>query len=92
MAKSVLARSSVDLEPIERLEEKVKLLVTMVTRLRAEHAKLLEEHERLTEEAEVLRAKAVDADELSGELHTLRDERKVIRDRVSEMLEQLEGL
>ena len=36
MAKSAVATRSVDLEPIDRLEEKVKLLVGMVDRLRGE--------------------------------------------------------
>ena len=37
MAKAVATRS-VDLEPIDRLEEKVKLLVGMVERLRGDNA------------------------------------------------------
>jgi regulator of replication initiation timing len=91
MAKTAFARA-VDLEPIDRLEEKVKLLVGMVTRLRADHAKSLEDNARLTEELESLRARVADADDLNGELSTLRDERNLIRTRVSEMLQQLEGL
>jgi len=91
MAKTAFARA-VDLEPIDRLEEKVKLLVAMVTRLRADHAKSLEDNARLTEELESLRARVADADDLNGELSTLRDERNLIRTRVSEMLQQLEGL
>jgi hypothetical protein len=91
MAKTALARS-VDLEPIDRLEEKVKLLVAMVTRLRAEHAKALDDNLRLTQDMEALRARLADADDMNGELSTLRDERELIRSRVSEMLQQLEGL
>jgi regulator of replication initiation timing len=91
MAKTAFARS-VDLEPIDRLEDKVKLLVTMVTRLRAEHAKTMEDNVRLTQELEALRGRLADADDLTGELSTLRDERDIIRTRVSEMLQQLEGL
>jgi FtsZ-binding cell division protein ZapB len=90
MAKTALART--DLEPIERLEEKVKLLVSMVSRLRLEHAKAIEDNARLTQEVESLRARVANLDDLSGELTTLRDERDVIRTRVAEMLEQLEGL
>ena len=91
MAKTALARS-VDLEPIERLEDKVKLLVAMVTRLRAEHAKVMDDNARLTQEVDALRARVADADDISGELSTLRDERDIIRTRVAEMLQQLEGL
>lgn len=91
MAKTAVARS-IDLEPIDRLEEKVKLLVAMVTRLRTEHAKALDDNLRLTQELEALRGRLSDADDMSGELSTLRDERELIRSRVSEMLQQLEGL
>jgi regulator of replication initiation timing len=91
MAKTAFARG-VDLEPIDRLEEKVKLLVGMVTRLRAEHARAIEDNARLTQDLEALRGRLADADDVSGELSTLRDERALIRTRVSEMLQQLEGL
>lgn len=91
MAKTAFART-LDLEPIDRLEEKVKLLVAMVTRLRAEHAKSLEDNARLSQEVETLRGRVADVDDISGELSTLRDERHLIRTRVSEMLQQLEGL
>jgi len=91
MAKTALA-GAVDLEPIDRLEDKVKLLVTMVTRLRAEHAKTKDDNLRLTQENETLRARIANADDFSDEIATLRDERDIIRARVSEMLQQLEGL
>ncbi len=91
MAKTALA-DSVDLEPIDRLGDKVKLLVTMVTRLRAEHAKTRDDNARLTQELETLRTRLASADDVSDEISTLRDERDIIRARVSEMLQQLEGL
>ena len=50
MAKSAVATRSVDLEPIDRLEEKVKLLVGMVDRLRGENTRAGEENARLTRE------------------------------------------
>lgn len=91
MAKTAFARGT-DLEPIDRLEEKVKLLVAMVTRLRSEHARAIEENARLSQDIDALRARLADADDVSGELSMLRDERTVIRTRVTEMLQQLEGL
>lgn len=91
MVKTAVART-VDLEPIDRLEEKVKLLVAMVSTLRADQAKALEDNARLTQEVESLRARLAEADDLTGELSTLRGERDLIRTRVSEMLQQLEGL
>ena len=44
------ATRSVDLEPIDRLEEKMKLLVGMVDRMRTEQARAAEENQRLSRE------------------------------------------
>jgi regulator of replication initiation timing len=90
MAKT--ATRSVDLEPIDRLEEKLKLLVGMVDRLKAEQARAAEENQRLTTELDGLRARLAVNDGLATELSSLKEERDVIRTRVSEMLEQLEAL
>jgi FtsZ-binding cell division protein ZapB len=91
MAKQAVARTT-DLEPIDRLEEKIKLLVDMVTRLRAEQDKAADDNARLVQEIDTLRARLADADGASAELSALRDERDVIRTRVAEMLSQLESL
>jgi regulator of replication initiation timing len=91
MAKTAVART-VDLEPIDRLEEKVTLLVSMVGRLREEQARAAEENARLAQEVDSLRARLADADGTATELTALRDERDVIRTRVSDMLQQLEQL
>jgi regulator of replication initiation timing len=92
MVKQAVARS-VDLEPIDRLEEKVKLLVTMITQLRAEQAKSADEHARMAQEIIDLRARLADAELTSAsELTALREERDVIRTRVTEMLQHLEHL
>jgi len=89
--KQAVART-VDLEPIDRLEEKIKLLVNMVTRLREEQARAADERARLSQEIDTLRARLADAEETSVELVALRDERNVIRERVAEMLSQLETI
>ena len=81
-----------DLEPIDRLEEKIKLLVQMVTRLRAEQAKAADENVRLSREIDALRGRLADAQGVSSEIEILRGERDAIRDRVTEMLSQLESL
>ena len=91
MVKSALART-VDLDPIDRLEDKVKLLVGLVTQLRAEQAQAAEENARLTEELEGLRGKVADLDGTTSELAALRDERELVRARVSDMLRQLDHL
>lgn len=90
MAK--VAVRGVDLEPIDRLEEKVKLLVGMIDRLRADQARAADEHARLTREIDGLKARLNDAEGVSGELTALREERNLIRSRVGEMLTQIESL
>ena len=91
MAKQAFARD-VDFEPIDRLEEKVTLLVTTVSRLRAEQAQAVEENTRLAQEVASLQAKLSDAQLTSTEVTALREERDVIRGRVSDMLQQLDQL
>jgi regulator of replication initiation timing len=91
MVKSALART-VDLDPIDRLEDKVKTLVGLVTQLRAEQARSAEENARLTEELEGLRAQVADLDGTASELAALRDERELVRARVGDMLRQLDHL
>lgn len=91
MAKSAtLART--ELDPIDRLEEKVKLLVSVVAQLRNDHARATEENTRLVREIEGLRARLTDSEATSSELTVLREERDLIRSRVAEMLEQLEAI
>jgi regulator of replication initiation timing len=92
MSKQVAVARPIDLEPIDRLEEKIKLLVAMVTRLRADQARAAEEQARLTQEIDTLRARLADAESTNVELTSLREERDVIRTRVTEMLSQLEGM
>jgi len=87
-----VAVRGVDLEPIDRLEEKVKLLVGMIDRLRADQARAADENTRLTREIDGLKARLNDADGVSGELAALREERNLIRSRVGEMLTQIESL
>ena len=91
MAKQAAART-LDLEPIDRLEEKIKLLVSMVTRLRGEQAKAAEDNARLVQDIDALRARLSDAQGANAELDALRDERDMIRHRVAEMLSHLESI
>jgi regulator of replication initiation timing len=91
MAKHAFAHD-VEFEPIDRLEEKVTLLVTTVARLRADQAKAADENARLTQEVATLQAQLADARQASSEITALREERDVIRGRVSDMLQQLEQI
>jgi regulator of replication initiation timing len=90
MAKT--ATRSVDLEPIDRLEEKLKLLVSMVERLKLETARTAEENQRLSLEIDGLRARVASSEGANTELSTMKEERDVIRTRVTDMLAQLEAL
>jgi regulator of replication initiation timing len=86
------ATRSNELEPIDRLEEKVKLLVGMVERMKSEQARAAEENQRLTREIDAMRARVAQGEMVATELSALKEERDVIRTRVGEMLDQLEAL
>ena len=86
------ATRSLELEPIDRLEDKVKRLVAMVERMKDEQARAAEENQRLSREVEAMRGQLAANDGVAGELSTLREEREIIRSRVGEMLDQLEAL
>jgi regulator of replication initiation timing len=91
MSRAAAART-VDLEPIDRLEEKVKMLISMISRLKTDQARAAEENARLSRELESARARVADAEAGLAEVAALRMERETIRGRVSDMLDQLEGL
>ncbi|MGE3275253.1 MAG: cell division protein ZapB [Vicinamibacterales bacterium] len=84
--------TSAGLEPIDRLEEKIKTLVSVIGRLKGEQSRAAEENARLQREVESLTARLADAEGVSAELATLRDERDQIRTRVTDMLQQLDTL
>jgi len=91
MAKQETATTR-DVDPIARLEEKINLLVQMVTRLRAEQTQSAKEQVRLVQENDVLRGQLGSAANAQQELDALRGERDAIRNRVSDMLSQLESI
>jgi FtsZ-binding cell division protein ZapB len=82
----------VDTETLDRLEEKVKLLVAMIGRMRTEQARMAEEHQRVSKELEAAKARLQEAEGTNAEVASLKEERDLIRTRVSSLLEQLEGL
>jgi regulator of replication initiation timing len=88
----VAAARSVDFEPIDRLEEKINMLVSLIARLKADQARAAEENARLARDLETVKARLADSEEGLAEVTALRVERESIRGRVSDMLEQLEGL
>ena len=82
----------VDTEALDRLEEKVKLLVALMGRMRTEQARLAEEHQKASKELDAARVRLQEVEGATAEITTLKDERDLIRARVSSLLEQLEGL
>jgi regulator of replication initiation timing len=91
MAKQAVATRT-DLDPIDRLEEKVRMLVGIVTQLRADHAKAVEDNGRLARELDSVRERLAESELTGAELTALREERDLIRSRVAEMLDQLEEI
>ena len=81
-----------DLDAIDRLEEKVKLLVDAIGQMRAEESRLKEDNTRLARELDAAHGRLAEAEGTIAELSALKDEREVIRSRVAEMLEQIEAL
>jgi regulator of replication initiation timing len=83
---------TLDLEPIERLEEKVKVLVGLVDKLRSGHQQAQEENARLKVEIEGLQSRLADAEHAGAEIVALREERDQIRARVETILGRLEEI
>jgi len=88
----VATKSAAGLEPIDRLEEKIKTLVSLIGRLKNEQSRVSDENARLQREMDALKARVAEAEGTSAEAVTLREERDQIRARVTEMLQQLDGL
>jgi regulator of replication initiation timing len=80
------------LESIDRLEDKIKLLVTTIGRIKGEQARVAEENSRLKSEIETLKGRVSSAETAGAEVSSLREERDVIKSRVADMLKQLDSL
>jgi regulator of replication initiation timing len=92
MGKTAVATQSIGFDAIDRLEEKVKLLIGVIDRLRADNARAGEENARLRGELEAARSRITEAEGAGVELAALRDERAQIRTRVDDMLKQIDAL
>jgi uncharacterized coiled-coil DUF342 family protein len=84
--------AAVDLQPIDRLEEKVRQLVGMIDSLRSDRSRALDEVARLEREVDGARARLNEASGASAEVATLREERELIRNRVTQMIAQIDKL
>lgn len=92
MAIAKTAMRTIELEPIDRLEEKLKRLVAMMERMKADETRAADENARLSRELESMRQRLSASETIASELATLKEERDIIKNRVGEMLEQLEAL
>lgn len=68
------------------------MLVSVIDRLRTDSTRASEENARLARELETMRGRLAEAEGTGTELVALREERELIRSRVSDMLEQIESL
>jgi len=84
--------ASVDLQPIDRLEEKVRSLVALIDALRTERTQALDETARLERELDAAKSRLGEAAGATAEAATLREERELIRTRVVQMISQIEKL
>lgn len=84
--------ATVELQPIDRLEDKIRQLVAMIDTLRAERAKAVDEAARLTRELEGARASLAEAATASADIGRMREERELLRNRVVQMIAQIDKL
>jgi len=82
----------VDTEALDRLEDKVRLLVALVGRMRSEQAQTADALQRATRELDEARIRLKEAEGAGVEIVALKDERETIRTRVSSLLAQIEDL
>lgn len=81
-----------DLQPIDRLEEKVRRLVDMIETLRTERSQALDAVARLERDLEVTRTRLTEVEAANVEAGSLREEREKIRNRVVEMIAHIDKL
>lgn len=87
-----MAKTMAGVEPFDRLEEKIKLLVSTIARLKGEHTRLTEENGRLQREVTALEERVTAAETTGSEVSALKEERDLIRTRVGEILAELDTL
>ena len=90
--RTMVLTTTPGLESIDRLEEKIKLLVNTIVRIKGEQSRVAEENGKLKSEIEALKARINSAESAGAEVLSLREERDLIKSRVTDMLKQLDGL
>jgi cell shape-determining protein MreC len=84
--------TAADLGVVERLDDKIRQLITLVEKSRTETTRLRAENERLGKDIDALQAQLINAEGVAVELTALREERDQVRTRVAGMLAQLDAL
>ena len=84
--------SSLSIESIARLSEKVQSLIGVLERTRTELTRATEDNARLSQELDLLKPRLENAEDQGAQAQDLLNERDQIRTRVSEMLAQLDEL
>ena len=87
-----MAKTMAGVEPFDRLEEKIKLLVSTISRLKGEHTRLTEDNGKLQRELTALQERVTQAETTGSEVSALKEERDLIRARVGEILAELDTL
>ncbi len=87
-----MSRTMTDLQPIDRLEEKVRQLVGMIETLRTERTQALDSVARLERDLEVAKTRLTETEAANVEAGSLREEREKIRNRVVEMIAHIDKL
>ena len=84
--------TTTELQPIDRLEEKVKQLVGMIESLRTDRTKALDTAARLERDLDAATTRITELEAGSSETIALRDEREKIRLRVVEIISHIDKL
>lgn len=84
--------TTTDLQPIDRLEEKVRQLVNLIDTLRADRTKALDQSARLERDLDAAKTRIGELESSAAESNALRDERDKIRLRVVEMISHIDKL
>lgn len=87
-----MSRTTIDLQPIDRLEEKVRQLVGMIETLRTERTQALDSVARLERDLEDAKTRLAETEAANVEAGSLREEREKIRNRVVEMIAHIDKL
>ena len=88
----VKPESSLSLESIDRLAEKIQSLIGVLERTRAELTRASEDNARLSQELDLIQSRLANAEDQGAQAQDLLSERDQIRTRVSKMLAQLDEL